>query len=175
MTGQSPPLLEPADVAGPSRQPWARDPENPSVTRVPNIGVSATGRSVGLRAEQGSVGPTCDVERPISGFRQRLKHACSISGSTSLTSMSSYKAQQTRAQQTRDGGPQLSTAGTREFNQDGKASPPLPARIQCTRQYSANSLAPASLRKRCAQVPKVPHRIIGMSWRIDSPDTRWAA
>ncbi|MCX5317812.1 ATP-binding cassette domain-containing protein [Streptomyces sp. NBC_00154] len=61
----------------------------------------------------------------------------------------------------------MSTAGTREFKQHGTVPPPPPAEIQYTGEYSVNPLGEASFRKLCAQVPKVLHRIIVMSWRID--------
>lgn len=62
--------------------------------------------------------------------------------------------------QNRVGGPQLSTAGTREFDQGGRVSLPPPARVQCTGQYSADPLAQASLRR---------------THRSARPGTRWAA
>ncbi|MET7757758.1 ATP-binding cassette domain-containing protein [Streptomyces sp. NPDC005389] len=45
--------------------------------------------------------------------------------------------------------------------------PPPPAEIQYTGEYSVNPLGEASFRKLCGQVPRVLHRIIAMSWRID--------
>lgn len=66
-----------------------------------------------------------------------------------------------------DGGPQLSAADTHEFQRDGTVPPPPPAEIQYTGEYSVNPLGAASFRKLCGQVPRVLHRIIGMSWRID--------
>ncbi|WOX20284.1 ATP-binding cassette domain-containing protein [Streptomyces sp. HUAS YS2] len=61
----------------------------------------------------------------------------------------------------------MSTAGTRESKQNGTVPPPPPAEIQYTGEYSVNPLGEASLRRLCAQVPKVLQRIIVMSWRID--------
>lgn len=45
--------------------------------------------------------------------------------------------------------------------------PPPPAEIQYTGEHSVNPLGEASFRKLCGQVPRVLHRIIAMSWRID--------
>ncbi|MEV4941461.1 ATP-binding cassette domain-containing protein [Streptomyces zaomyceticus] len=45
--------------------------------------------------------------------------------------------------------------------------PPPPAEIQYTGEYSVNPLGEASFRELCGQVPRVLHRIIAMSWRID--------
>ncbi|MEV0448532.1 ATP-binding cassette domain-containing protein [Streptomyces sp. NPDC050600] len=61
----------------------------------------------------------------------------------------------------------MSAADTHEFQRDGTVPPPPPAEIQYTGEYSVNPLGAASFRKLCGQVPRVLHRIIGMSWRID--------
>ncbi|MBB4984132.1 ATP-binding cassette subfamily B protein [Streptomyces sp. SFB5A] len=53
------------------------------------------------------------------------------------------------------------------FQQDELVPPPPPAEIQYTGEYSVDPLGEASFRKLCGQVPRVLHRIVAMSWRID--------
>ncbi|MFF3332846.1 ATP-binding cassette domain-containing protein [Streptomyces sp. NPDC002888] len=59
------------------------------------------------------------------------------------------------------------TAADAREKQVGPVPPPPPAEITYRGEYSVDPLGEASFRKLCAQVPRVLHRIIGMSWRID--------
>lgn len=190
MTGRSPLLPEPVGKALPARHGspghGARKPKRHTRTQHRRVGH----RSIGGRPGRTRI-------RGLYMRRRALHLGVSATSQTRVFDIGVHLVDLgvvVHGTQIRDGGPQLRAADTREFNQDGAVSPPLPARIQYTGQHSANSLAQASFRKHCTKAPKVPHRLIGMSRRIDSqavllrlrgldvrtprsarPDTRWAA
>ncbi|MDG9717268.1 ABC transporter ATP-binding protein [Streptomyces sp. DH24] len=61
----------------------------------------------------------------------------------------------------------MASSDTAPQQQAESVPPPPPAEITYTGEYSVNPLGGATFRTLCARIPKVLHRIIGMSWHID--------